>query len=62
MTKMIQLKPYAISNARQLGLQVERPEWSTTVSFFPLFQTTKTLFLVCMQYFRLHIQSWRLCL
>ena len=34
MTKMVQLKPYTISNAHQLGLQVERPEWSTTVSFF----------------------------
>ena len=41
MTKMIQLKPYTISNAHQLGLQVGRPEWSATVSFFPAISNYK---------------------
>ena len=33
-TKTIQIEPYTICSSHQLGLEVERPERSTTFSFF----------------------------
>ena len=35
-TKTILIKPYTICSSHQLGLEVERPEWSTTFSFFAI--------------------------
>ena len=53
-TKTIQIKPCTICSSHQLGLEVERPEWSTTFFFFlSLFHTIKEIFL----YFRRVFQS-----
>ena len=44
--KMIQIKPYTICSSHKFGLEVERPERSTTFSYFSLFFTIKEIVLV----------------
>ena len=51
-TARIQIKPYTICSSLQLGSEVERPERSTTFSFFLLFYTIKEIFLVFRQFFQ----------
>ena len=54
-TKMIQIKLYTICSSHQLGLEVERPEWSTIFFIFLLFYMIKRH--IYANFFRLHIQS-----
>ena len=49
-TKMIEIKLYTICSLHQLGLEVERPERSTTFSFFALFYMIKEI--VFRQFFQ----------
>ena len=41
-TKIIQIKSYTICSSHQLGLEVERPEQSTTFSFFAILHHKRT--------------------
>ena len=51
-TKKIQIKLYTICSSHQLGLEVERPEWSTTlILLFSLFYTIKEIFSVFRRFF-----------
>ena len=43
-TKTIQIKPYTIRSSHQLGLEVERPERSTTFSFFAILHDKRTIY------------------
>ena len=60
-TTTIQIKPNIICNSHQLGLEVGRPERSTTFSFSAILHD-KEIFLRFRHFFSLHIQSPRLCL
>ena len=44
LTKMIQIKRYTICSFNQLGLEVERPEWRTTFSFFAILHNKRNIF------------------
>ena len=44
MTKVIQINSYIIGRWHQLGLEVQRPEQSTTFSFFPYLHDKRTDF------------------
>ena len=46
--KSSQIRLYTICSSNQLELEVERPELSTTFSFFSLFYMIKEIFLVFM--------------
>ena len=48
--KLIRINTYTICSSNQLGLEVERPEWSTYILLFSLFYTIKEIFLVFMRF------------
>ena len=53
--KTIQINSYTICSSHQLGLEVERPERSTTIFFFRFFLFTDNFFIVFLAIFSVSI-------